>query len=160
MPDVLNINKNVVLVIAGDGPDLTKLRDLSNELEVSSSVRFHGAVMHEKIAQFMNACDVFISPFDITHGGNTLFEAMACGCCIMTIDNYGAASEVLTHLYSGFLVQPEEVDDLFSNSLVELVSNADLRNQLSQGALEDAKKKLWSWDDRLAAEIEAIEKLI
>ncbi len=62
MPEILNKQKNVKLLLVGGGPDEQKLKQKIDELRLSDKVIFTGRVPHEKIQAYYNLVDIFIYP--------------------------------------------------------------------------------------------------
>jgi glycosyltransferase involved in cell wall biosynthesis len=60
--------------VAGDGPDLPKLR------AAFPNVKFTGVLNQMELAKLYNAADVFVFPSRTDTFGLVLLEAMACGC--------------------------------------------------------------------------------
>lgn len=67
------------LVIVGDGPLATALRDEAVALSCEQDVRFVGQVTQPELAGWMAAADVFVLPSHDEGRGLVLLEAMACG---------------------------------------------------------------------------------
>src|SRR3990167_1195700 len=62
LPMVLHSIPNVRYLVVGDGNDISYLKSLVNQLELSSSVHFLGSVTHEELAALYAHCDLFVMP--------------------------------------------------------------------------------------------------
>ncbi|MBC7231555.1 MAG: glycosyltransferase family 4 protein [Actinobacteria bacterium] len=149
---------DALLVIVGDGPELERLENLALKLGVSEYVRFVGAVPHTEIPTYLAAADIFLSLYDFSNLGNPLLEAMIAGRCIVTINN-GDTGNIIVNGVNGILLEEEELDRLPS-IIIDLLQNETFRDRLGKGAYEFAKANFWSWDERIGAEIESINRLI
>lgn len=69
--------EGVKFAVAGTGPEETTLRQLADELGVSSRVVFCGEVQHANVPAYLRACDMFIRPSRSEGMGNSFIEAMA-----------------------------------------------------------------------------------
>ncbi|KRN04390.1 glycosyltransferase family 4 protein [Holzapfeliella floricola] len=89
MPKLVESVKNIVLIVAGDGPDLKTLKNEAESLGVSDSVKFIGAVPHEKVGSYYRMADLFVSASDTEAQGLTYIEAMATGTkCVVFSGEY------------------------------------------------------------------------
>lgn len=60
---------DVVLIVAGEGPERASLERLADELEATDRVRFAGLVPDERIPEYYAAADVFCMPCTNRYGG-------------------------------------------------------------------------------------------
>ncbi|MGX4762962.1 glycosyltransferase family 4 protein [Holzapfeliella sp. JNUCC 72] len=89
MPKLIESVKGIVLIVAGDGPDLKTLQNEAKELGVADSVKFIGAVPHEKVGSYYRMADLFVSASDTEAQGLTYIEAMATGTkCVVFSGEY------------------------------------------------------------------------
>lgn len=70
--------------------------------------------------------------------GNTLIEAMACGCACISADCDFGPRDIITHGMNGLLVAPESSADLAS-ALNRLAQDEALRHSLQQAGLRRAQ---------------------
>jgi glycosyltransferase involved in cell wall biosynthesis len=67
-------------MLAGDGPELPRLRRLAAELGIEDVVTFLGAVAYERLGEVYNAGDLFVAPhYGEWFASLTILEAAACG---------------------------------------------------------------------------------
>jgi len=99
-----------------------------------------------------NACDVVVLPSFYEGTPNVLLESMACGVPALATD-VGDNARVVPDGSAGFIV-PSGDEDLLAERLARLVTSAELRRRLGEGA------RCWVADrfslGRLAAETAAI----
>ncbi len=158
LPDILRSLPNVLLLIVGDGEERTNLERQARELGVEASVRFVGAVPQEEVARYMRATDVFLALADLSNVGNPLLEAMSCGLPIVTVDA-GATGELIRDGETGRLL-PSGNATLVARAVVVLGEDAPERTRLGAGARRYASEQFWTWEARLQAELEEVERLV
>jgi glycosyltransferase involved in cell wall biosynthesis len=158
LPSILAQRQDAMLVILGDGPERQDLERLATELGVADCIRFEGTVSHDRVTDYLNASDIFVSLYDLSNLGNPLLEAMACGKCIVTLDD-GSTQGLLEDGKSALLLAPERLDKLPA-VIVSLADDPDLRRRLGQSAKASADEHLWTWEKRMQAEVEEVQKLI
>ena len=146
------------LVIVGDGASKDALRNLAHDLGVIDRVVFTGALEHERVYEYMLACDIFLSLYDLSNLGNPLFEAMILGKCIVTID-VGNTSSVVVNNANGILLNTSELNHL-GDVLLRLSNDQSERKRLSEGASLYASENLTTWKDRMGVEAEAVLSLL
>lgn len=154
---------NGKLVVVGHGHLFDSITDLARSLGVEDRIAFTGAVRHDEIGGYYAAADLFLSCYAISNVGNPLLEALATGLPIVTL-NTASTSDVITHGKNGLLVEPVEDEETLvrnvADAVVEILQNPELRATLSEGAKAYARQNFWSWNERLSAELSAIENLV
>ncbi len=158
LPDVVKYSSDMVLVIVGDGSECEWLERLAENLGVREYVRFEGAVPHQEVPKYLAAADIFLSFYDWSNVGNPLLEAMMAGKCIVTLDN-GDTGRFVKNGYNGILLEYDDLPKL-SKVVKELLANEELRERLGANARKFAEENFWSWEERMAAEIQAVKALL
>lgn len=148
---------NGCLVIVGEGDDRQFLESLAKDLGVSEKVFFVGAVSHRDVYDYMMACDVFLSLYDLSNVGNPLLEAMTLGKCIITL-NVGDTFKVIVNRENGILLNSNELDAL-GNIMIEVASDTRLRNDLANRAARYARENFCSWEKRMDKEFTVVSSL-
>ncbi len=121
--------KNLELIIAGRGPDLSILRD-EVQRKKQKGIRFIGQIPYEEMPNLYSSCDIFIhNPVGSSSWneqyGMVLIEAMASGLPIIAL-NSGSTSEVIGK--SGLVVEEDELQ----RALLSLIKNKGLRKEFSE----------------------------
>ena len=158
MPKIVNEIPDVMLVIAGDGPERGILERLVNRLNLGRNVTFLGAVPHEELVAYYELADLFISLYQYSNAGNPLFEAMLNGKCILTINN-GGTSKFIKNGETGIVLEENELERI-PERIIGLLKSEDERDQYGQEAKKYAHKHFWSWEERLNQELFEVEKLL
>jgi len=121
---------DVSVALAGDGPELERLRSVAVSTGLSSRVFFLGA--SNAIPDFLNALDVFVLP-SISEGlSNTLLEAMSSGLPVVA-SRVGGNVELIENGVSGLLFGVGDVAGL-AEQLSHLLANPQLRCALGGSA--------------------------
>jgi glycosyltransferase involved in cell wall biosynthesis len=97
-------NRNVSLVVVGDGPERSNLEKLADQLE--AKVTFLGDVPHEQVQEFLSRSKVFV--LNSTYEGlpHALVEARFAG--ILSVGRAGTGSdEVITDDTDGLLIRSD-----------------------------------------------------
>jgi glycosyltransferase involved in cell wall biosynthesis len=146
------------LLIVGDGEERTNLEEQARHLHLQDSVRFVGAVPQAEVQRYLWAADVFMSVNELSNVGNPLLEAMLAGRCILTIDE-GDTRDLIHDGETGVLLQSGEPEAIAA-ALAKLRSDPYKRRRMSAAAQRLAQRSFWSWDERLDAEVDAVEALV
>lgn len=102
-------DRNLELVLIGDGPLRPMLEELCRSLGVSGRVRFAGAMSQEELIRTLDTCHFFAAPSITAPNGdqdapvNVLKEAMAMGLPVISTW-HGGIPELVENGVSGFLV--------------------------------------------------------
>ncbi len=134
---------NLMYLLIGDGPDMSRLKRLTTELGIESQVRFTGWLKTlPEVNTALNAGDIGLvmrigQLSDNFHMTGALVHAMACGLPILAA-RLGGISEVVKEGHNGHLFDPHTLSD-FSDQLKLLYNAPELRSRLGQQAYEDAK---------------------
>ncbi|WP_159564696.1 glycosyltransferase family 4 protein [Streptococcus halichoeri] len=106
-PQVIAENPKIKLVIVGDGPYLSTLQELAEQLKMTSHVIFTGMIPHEQVAHYYKACDFFISASTSETQGLTYIESLASGKPIIAHGN-PYLDDLISHKMFGTLFYREE----------------------------------------------------
>ncbi|MHA1114247.1 MAG: glycosyltransferase family 4 protein [Alphaproteobacteria bacterium] len=85
------------------GPVAPELRRAQSEFFADPRVRAEGRVSRDRLAAEMSAAEIFVFPSLAEGSARVVFEALACGCYIVTTPNAGSIVEDGIH---GALVPP------------------------------------------------------
>ena len=162
VPSITSQYRKVVFLILGDGPEREKLEKLSQTLGVSQYIRFMGAVTLGRVADYMNAADIFVLVNDFSNLSNGLYEAMVWGKCIVTLDN-GDTGEVIEDGETGRLVRAGGEDEIvseLSRAIVGVLDDEGVRTRLGENARIYAQEHFQTWEERTAMEVKLVEELV
>ena len=158
MPEVLRAVPSALLLVVGDGEERTHLERQARELGVGPSVRFVGAVPQDDVVRYMQAADAFLALADLSNVGNPLLEAMTCGLAVVAVDAGDTSTLVIDGVTGALLSSGDPA--LAARAAIDLASDTSQRQRIAAGARRYAEEHFWSWEQRLAAEIEEVERLV
>ena len=137
---------DVLLVIAGEGPAQSHIRQLVAEAGLSEHVKFMGYMDRATtLLDCYRAADVFVFASRTETQGLVLLEALAQGTPVVSTAVMGTM-DVLQGVQGGIVV-PEDVD-LFADATARVLRDPALRETLSAHAREDAAR----WSSKVMAE--------
>ena len=79
IPRLVAAGHDVIYIVVGEGDDLTRLKNLAEEMGVSSRVRFTGALEAKALVEVYRLADLFVMPSTKEGFGIVFLEAMASG---------------------------------------------------------------------------------
>lgn len=158
MPKIVKHIDNARLVLVGDGPMREKLAQQAASLGVKEKVLFAGMIPHEQVRDYMGIADIFLQTNDLSCLGNSLLEAVICGCTIITWD-VGSTRDLITDGLNGILL-PSADPETISEAVINLHRDPVIREALANGARKYAIEHLEDWDQRLDWEINEVEALL
>ncbi|OFV89218.1 MAG: hypothetical protein A3J75_07720 [Acidobacteria bacterium RBG_16_68_9] len=130
------------LAIIGKGDDRPRLEALTHSLGLSPAVSFEGFVSEDEKIGWLRRAHVVVYPSPKEGWGISTTEAAACGTPVLASDSEGLRDAV-SHGVSGLLVPHEDVDR-WARQMVDLLTNDQLRDQLSVGSLSWVRR--FDWD--------------
>lgn len=146
------------LILAGDGPEMSKLKSLAKGLGIADRVDFLGLLKHREVLEIMASSDVFLATSDRREGwGATVNEAMASGCVVIGSSLMGSVPFLIRDGVDGFIFESGNIDSLEA-AVLRLVGESGLLQTLSQSAINRATS-LWSSENaasRLVSYCEAL----
>lgn len=131
---------NAWLLIVGEGPAVSHLHRLAQQLEIKHAVKFIGYLDRDStLLDCYSAGDVFVFASRTETQGLVLLEAMAQGTPVLSTAHMGTR-DILEGAQGAQIVPEDEVS--FAHALAHLLGNPLERQQLSQYARQDAQH--WS----------------
>jgi glycosyltransferase involved in cell wall biosynthesis len=118
------------LTLAGDGAERAFLEARARELGITDSVRFLGAVAHDRMGALYDEADVFCLPSFAEGVPVVLMEAMAMRVPVVATEIMGVP-ELVEHGTSGLLVPPARPDAL-AQALIQLLGDGALRRRMGE----------------------------
>lgn len=116
---VVDENPHVKLVIVGDGPYLSDLKELVHSLELENSVIFTGMVEHSQVAIYYKACDFFISASTSETQGLTYIESLASGRPIIAQSNPYLDDVISDKMFGTLYKKESDLADAILDAIAE-----------------------------------------
>jgi len=154
--EVLRLQPDAELVIAGGGPLRDQLQQLAGELGIAPRVRFAGFLSQPELREEMYRADLFVHPSRTSEDGNregipnSMLEAMAGGAPVVAT-LHGGIPEAVTDGVSGLLV-PENDAAALAAAMSRVMGDEALARRLAEGGRRAVEAKF----DR-AANIRVLE---
>lgn len=119
-------SSNVVLIVAGDGPELEQYKNFAREYKLLNTY-FVGAIQPDDRYTYFSQTDIFVLPSTIENGiieawGLTLNEAMGCDKYLIASDVVGSAYEIIVNNKNGQVFEHGNVDEL-RRALLKAIKN-------------------------------------
>lgn len=143
-------------MIVGDGPLRNDLEGYATELNIKDRIIFTG--WRRDLGSVYNTLDIACLTSLNEGTPISLIEAMASGKAVLSTD-VGGVRDVVTHGETGLLVSSGDIQG-FSSSLVRLLSDRDLRDEMGKRGRSAVSEKFSK--ERLVRDIERlyVEELV
>ena len=134
---------NLILVLVGGssasaGGYLQQVQELTARLNLEAHVRFTGPLPQERVAEWLNASDVFVLSSDREGCPNVVWEAMACGRPVVS-PKVGAVEQMVPSDAGILFDDPRDTDALHRSISAALKTNWD-----AQRIRRHAEAHTWS----------------
>ncbi|PSU35581.1 glycosyltransferase family 4 protein [Photobacterium lutimaris] len=126
------------LLIAGSGPNLNNLKQLTRKLHLNERVTFLGALNQSELARYFGASDLSILASNREGWANVLLESMACGTPVVATNIWGTP-EVVKTADAGLLVERDSKS--IAKGIGELLAHLPDRQATRRYAEQ------FSWDE-------------
>lgn len=149
MPLVLAKRPNVVLEIAGFGPEASSLEDQARQLGIAGHILFHGATPQRDLPHLYRRASLFVAPFVRDESGDqeglpvALMEAIGCGCPVVVGDVAGVR-DLLGEATDALCVRPSDKAALAAAILRALERPDDAATQAAALAERIAARVDWT----------------
>jgi glycosyltransferase involved in cell wall biosynthesis len=131
---------NLVLVGVSGWKNNDIFQTVQNNPTLKSHVIFTGYIPDQDLSAIYSGALAFVYPSLYEGFGLPPLEAMQCGTPVIT-SNTSSLPEVVGD--GGIMINPTDSDEL-CQAMLDLINNADLRNQLSQKGRDRAQQFSWS----------------
>jgi len=126
--------RSVRLALAGDGPDLSRVKQLAASLGVDHSIDFVGALPESQIPKFLCGLDVYVHSTHSETSSISLLEAAAARVPIVASDVEGV-HDIFTQGVHARLTQPRSPQSLASG-ILEVLRDRELASRLATHAYD------------------------
>ena len=100
--DIVKHNKDVRLLIIGDGPDMDSYKELVHKLKLDDKVLLVGKVPYEEMPNYYQLADIFVTASKTETQGLTVIEAMAAGITPVCIKDESFEDAIIDGLNGRF----------------------------------------------------------
>ncbi len=146
LPAVLESHPTARLVIAGAGDLRLQLEQLTAQLDLTGRVRFEGAVPHNRMPDYLAACDLFLLPSIVDDSGNvdglpnTLLESLAAARPVVA-SNLAGVPLAVSNGQNGLLV-PQRNSAALASAINRLLADPTLRQRLGEAGRHKIETEL------------------
>ena len=150
--------KNIQLVIIGDGPEKIIYQNLANKLKIASQVTFTNFVSELKKTTILSISDIFIFPsaWKMEGFGMTTIEAMMVGTPVIST-GAGPQKEIISDGKTGLFFKAHNDVDL-SSKIEKLLSDKQLSKKIATSGRKKVLAK-FSQAQMLQKTLELIQSL-
>lgn len=141
-PDILAKHSDVVLLIAGNGPDMDYYQDEAQKAGIKDNCVFTGYFNRDELALVYAISELFVFPSLTDTQGLVTLEAMLSGTPVVAIGVMGTIT-VMGGDNGGFMVKNDPAE--FTARVLELLADPELRQKKSIEAKAHARS--WSIDE-------------
>ncbi len=143
----------IKFAIAGDGPDQKRLQNMINDLNISRNVTFMGYIANEDRNKLYNETKIFLLTSPKEGFPTTIAEAMCTGACCISSD-VGDVSDIVENGRTGILIKPYDAIELYSENIIALLLNPEMRNKIASNAMKIREKCSYTyrkkqWEQKL-----------
>lgn len=133
--EIIKKNRNINLIIIGDGPDMEEYKETSKKLGIDKNTFFTGKVPWEEVPLYYRIADVFATASTTETQGLTVIEAMAASVAPICIDDESFRNTVIDGL-NGRIFKTE---DEYIKIVLELSKDKKTLTQLQKQARLNAE---------------------
>lgn len=144
IPKILSNYNAVKFVIAGKGPCLNNLIELSRQLNVYDRVYFTGFVSEEVLLKLYKCSDIAVFPSTYEPFGIVALEGMVAGIPVVVSDT-GGLKEIVNHREDGMMFYSGNSNSL-ADCIIELLKDEELSGKIRKVALQKVHK-LYNWNN-------------
>ena len=132
--------EDVYFLVVGEGPELSRLMNLAENLKVSKKVKFLGFLSRARVIHFLATVDIMVLPSSLHDPfGLTAAEAMAMKKPVVVTTVCGVA-ENLINQKSGIMVSPRDYTEL-AQAIFNLLINQQKRAEMGEEGYQVAQVK-------------------
>lgn len=135
MYDIIQKNKNVILLLVGDGPEKENLEKLTSKLNIKNYVKFLG--LRYDIPPILSSFDIFVLPSLNEGMGKAIIEAQLMGLAV--IGSYvGGIKDIIEEGKTGMFCPPED-SKVLSEKILYLIENPHIARYIGEEAKKNVK---------------------
>ncbi len=141
---IIEKRDNVNMLVVGDGPYLSKLKDKMKNYE---RVIFTGAINRNDLAEIYSGSDVLLFPSCTDTFGMVVLEAQCCGLPAIVSD-IGGPKEIILDGVTGYIADYNDIDSWRKkiNNLLKIIDyNPDLYKNIKEQARSNIVNN-YNWD--------------
>jgi len=131
IPLVLKEIPEAKFIIAGNGSEEEKLKNLVRDLKIGENVNFIGFISNDDLPRYLRTVDIYVSTSLSDSTSVSLLEAMSCGLTSV-VTEVGENKLILKNGRYGFLVPPKNSKILAEKIIYLLLKNEKVKNKMGK----------------------------
>jgi len=132
------IKQKPYLTIVGAGPEETKLKELTKNLDIQNRVNFSSLEEHGSVIKEIKSSSILVLPSSREGFGLVVIEANACGVPVITVDEKDNASKkLIINGKNGFVCRLNEGDIA---KKIEFLLDNDFYKKMRKNCIETGRK--------------------
>jgi glycosyltransferase involved in cell wall biosynthesis len=140
IPHVVKRLPDFKFLIVGEGPEYTRLRELSRKLEIENSVIFTGFVPEEEKTRIYLSSDAFIQLSSREGLSISLLESKAARLPAIVSNNKGTREPVKENESGKIVSNPDDPIEV-AEKVIDLLTDTRNRERLGENARREAEEK-------------------
>jgi len=137
MPLILKQLPSANLIIAGQGPEESNLKKLTQDLSLTSQVHFKNTI--NQTPELLAAFDVFVMPSLMEGLGLSVMEAQACGIPVVA-SSVGGLVDLIVDGKTGFLVESNDAQAL-AGRIIDVLKDPQHSKLMAKEARANIEEK-------------------
>jgi phenylacetate-CoA ligase len=129
---------NASLIICGEGPELPRLQQLAESLNIHFATHFAGKTENTAMAAHYHQADLMLNPSLADNMPISVLEAWASGVPVVST-NVGGVPDLIQDQVDGLLVPPGDAAAM-AKAMLALLDNSDLAQRLASAGLVRAQR--------------------
>jgi len=135
VPLVLKDMSGVKFIIAGEGPLEGKLKNMTEFLGISESIRFVGSISHEELPEYLRLSDVYVST-SLSDAGISASTAEAMACAVVPIiTDFGDNGKWVKDGSNGYTI-PLKSPEVLAARIIQLLRDKETRLRFGNSSRE------------------------
>lgn len=115
---LIDLSYDVTYQLIGDGPELSNIRKLANELGIESKIIFHGFIKEPN--ELIYQSDLFILNSFSEGSPTVILDAWALRTLVLTSDFKGRDDNFIKDMYNGFVLTQNSCNDIV-NKIIDII---------------------------------------
>ena len=141
LKEMIELDIPARLTIIGDGPEMSSLQQLAEELNIKNSIDFKGFLNENDLLYFLVSCDAYLFTGSNEGTSIALLQALSFGVPAIVKHNDGNA-KIFGNLGQRFIVGSSNPRD-YAELLSKLYTDIEYRSKAEKISLEMVKPFLW-----------------
>ncbi|WLV24397.1 glycosyltransferase [Aciduricibacillus chroicocephali] len=151
-----DIAGQIKLLIVGEGPQISELKEIAVQLRLEKQTEFVGAVPNVKVPEYINQLDIYCAFSRSESFGVAILEASACEVPVV-VSNVGGLPEVVRDGESGYITQLGDLEEM-AERIKELVLDEGKRKEFGRNGREFVQS-CYEWDRNVAVMADIYEQM-